>query len=66
MDGRDRTLVTLPHVLILMIRRYQKTRNLASFTAAVTELLETHPSIAAEVDKVYAVTKQTGEHECPV
>lgn len=45
MAGRNRAIVSLPVGLLLMIKIYQSDRDLASFNAAVIELLETHPAI---------------------
>jgi hypothetical protein len=52
LDGRNRTLISLPAGLRVMTERYQNDRNIVSLSAAVVELLETHP----EIQRIYAET----------
>lgn len=56
-------LVRLPSELWYLIERYQKLRRMTSFTAALKELLETHPAIANILAAMYAETDSTYRKE---
>lgn len=43
----------MPEGLRVLVIRYQNDRGIISFAQAIIELLETHPSIARQLDKVY-------------
>lgn len=49
-----KTLINIPEGLKFLVDRYRNDRGIISFTAAVKELLETHPAIAQEAMKVYS------------
>jgi hypothetical protein len=58
MAGRNRSVaVYLPEGLILLVKNYQDARSKPTFSAAIIELLETHPGIAIQVERVYALAK---------
>ncbi len=57
MAGRDGFVAVFTHFpvgLRYLVEAYQKDRNLISFSAALRELLETHPEIASRARKMYA------------
>lgn len=68
MDGGNRPLservsisMTMPLGLRLMAERYGNDRGLVSFSAAIVELLETHPAIAYQVAKLYNEASPQGK-----
>lgn len=64
MAGGNRTIIVrLPEELIWLIDNfYQKDRVLVSRSAAIKELLETHPRVAEAAEMVYALGNREG-HE---
>ena len=56
MDSGDRALthLNLPTELIFLLEKYQNSRRMVSRTAAIRELIETHPAIAKLAAEVYA------------
>jgi hypothetical protein len=66
MDGRNRTLISMPNGLRYLVERYQNDRGLTSLNATLIELLETHPGIAYALEKVYAEgTPSPGKEPSP-
>lgn len=53
----------VPAELRTMVCQYQYDRKLQSFRQAIIELLETHPSIAERVNRVYNEASSQVAHE---
>jgi hypothetical protein len=45
--------ITLPQSLIFVVEKYQGSREISSFSAAIKELLETHPALAFVIRDLY-------------
>lgn len=52
MASGNRT-ITLPQSLIFVVEKYQGSREISSFSAAIKELLETHPALAFVIRDLY-------------
>lgn len=68
MDGGNRALnervpvyLTMPYGLRVLVDRYGSDRGIISFSQCIIELLESHPSIAQQVAKVYNEASPTGK-----
>jgi hypothetical protein len=55
--GNRAVIVYMPPELRSLVAGYQSDRRKQSFSAALVELIETHPEIAKQAAKVYAQAK---------